>query len=101
MQDVLQGINVEELARHIAFRMDPEALLTAEDIGVILNCTARYVRERFAGARGFPKPIYLPLSDGSFTNPKWRRSEIDEWIDEYGVTTLQRRGPKRGQRRII
>lgn len=97
----MQEINVEELARQIAFRMNPDALLTAEDIGAILNCTARYVREKFTAAPKFPKPIYLPLADGKYTNPRWKRSEIDEWIALRGVTSLQHRGPKRGRRRVI
>lgn len=97
----MQEINVEELARQIAFRMNPDALLTAEDIGAILNCTARYVREKFTAAPRFPKPIHLPLADGKFTNPRWKRSEINEWIEQHGVTTLQNRGPKRGRRHVI
>ena len=43
-----------ELARQIAARMSPEALLSAEDVGSMLGYPARYIRETIALAAGIP-----------------------------------------------
>lgn len=84
-----ETIDVEALARHIAVRMDPEALLDAEDVGAILRCTARYVKESYTRAPGFPKAIRLPGPDAQKSQPRWRRSHIMAWIEanEDGKTT--------------
>lgn len=38
-------IDVEALAREIAFRLDPEALLDAEDVDTMLKVTPRYITD--------------------------------------------------------
>lgn len=84
-------INLEELAREIAVRMAPEALLTADDVGALLGCTARYVRERFAELENFPKPIRFKLDHESYTQPRWKRSELYDYIEAHGLTEIQHR----------
>lgn len=93
----LSGIDVEALARHIAVRLDPEALLDAEDVGAILRCTARYVKESYALAPGFPKAIRLPGPNDQRSQPRWRRSQIMAWIEANEGGKSTRGGPRRKQ----
>jgi predicted DNA-binding transcriptional regulator AlpA len=73
--------NYSELARQIAARISPEALLSAEDVGAMLGYPARYIRETIALAPGFPVAIRLRLDiEGKRSNPRWRRTEIEEWV---------------------
>ena len=65
MTNTASELNYVELARQIAARMSPEALLSAEDVGAMLGYPARYIRETIALALGFPVAIRLRLdSDG-------------------------------------
>jgi hypothetical protein len=48
-------IDVIALAREIAYRMAPDAVLDSEDIGAMLKCSYRYVRECYAIVPGIPK----------------------------------------------
>lgn len=93
------NIDVEELARHIAARMAPDALLTAEDVGAILNCSARYVREKFADIPDFPRAVRFKLTDSSLSQPRWKRHEIEKYISDCAMTDEQLRGPRRGKPR--
>jgi len=72
--------DVQELAREIAMRMDPEALLDTADVASFIKCEPRYVSEQFARAPGFPKAIHLPGPDGRRGKPRWRRSDILAWV---------------------
>ena len=63
MTTVAPELNYSELARQIAARMSPEALLSAEDVGAMLGYPARYIRETIALAPGFPVAIRLRLND--------------------------------------
>lgn len=87
-------IDIEALARQIAFRMDPDALMDAEDIGAYLKCTGRYVLERFSLAPGFPKAIRLSGPEGSRGNPRWRRQDITAWVASH-VEGKHKRGRPR------
>ena len=82
-RNVEASIDIEELARQIAMRMDPEALMDAEDVGAYLKCSARYVRERFVLAPGFPKPLRLTGPNGSRAQPRWRRQDITAWVNSH------------------
>ena len=48
--DIPSNIDIKALARHIAMRLDPEALLDADDVGALLKCAPRYVTEQYARA---------------------------------------------------
>lgn len=75
-------IDIEALARHIAMRMDPEALMDAEDVGAYLKCSPRYVLEEYVKAPGFPKAIRLAGPDGRRGNARWRRRDITGWVND-------------------
>lgn len=76
-----EGVDVQALAREIAFRMDPEALLDAKDVSAMLKCEPRYLAAQYAKAPGFPKAARLPTADGKQGHPRWRRREVQAWID--------------------
>ena len=87
------NIDVEELARQIAFRLSPQALLTAEDVAAMLKCSTRYVSEGYMKAPGFPRPLRLMGPNGRRSQPRWRQQDIANWIACH--TDVQ---PKRGGR---
>jgi hypothetical protein len=66
MTNTASELNYVELARQIAARMSPEALLSAEDVGAMLGYPARYIRETIALALGFPVAM-LPTTSVSAT----------------------------------
>jgi predicted DNA-binding transcriptional regulator AlpA len=76
-------MDIEALAREIAHRLDPEALLDAEDVGAYLKCSSRYVLEGYAVAPGFPKAIRLTGPDGRRSQPRWRKSDITAWVSSH------------------
>lgn len=76
-------IDIVKLAREIAFRMAPDALLDSEDIAAMLRCTPRYVTSRYAHAPGFPKAILLRGANGGVSKPRWRRVDIATWIESH------------------
>lgn len=94
-------IDYEVLARHLAARMAPDALLDAEDVGALLKCSGRYFQESYALDPTFPRPVVLPsvgrINEESKTRrrrKRWKRAEVMEWIDAH------RDGPaKPGRRR--
>lgn len=73
-------IDVEHLAREIAARLAPEALLDAADVGAMLRCSARYVTEQYVLVPGFPRAIRLTGPGGRRGQPKWQRSDVTAWI---------------------
>jgi predicted DNA-binding transcriptional regulator AlpA len=77
---VIAPRDLEALARHIAARIDPLALLDAEDVGALLKCCPRQVTERYAKTSGFPKPVPLALEPGARSRPRWQREDIAAWI---------------------
>ena len=82
--DRLSGsVDLEELARQIAARLAPDALLEARDVGALLKCTPEYVTEDYARAPGFPKAIRLTGPGGRRSKPRWRRRDITDWIDSH------------------
>jgi hypothetical protein len=87
--------DVENLARQIAARMAPDALLDSEDVGAILKCSPRYVREQFAIAPGFPKAIRLTGPEHRRGSPRWRRSDIMDWVNSHVNGATKRGGRPR------
>ena len=88
-------IDIVALAREIATRMAPDALLDSQDVAALLKCSPRYVTESFALAPGFPKAIRLAGVDGSRSRPRWYRAEIMAWIEAQSYSTRARGGPRR------
>lgn len=88
------AVDVAELAREIAMRMAPDALLDSEDVAAMLKCEPRYVTEEFAKAPGFPKAIRLTKRTGR-GQPRWRRSEVQSWIDSHSNGASKRGGRSR------
>lgn len=98
MTTVAPEFNYSELARQIAARMSPEALLSAEDVGAMLGYPARYIRETIALAPGFPSAIRLRLNDdGKRSNPRWRRTDVEEWVTTHLAQRRSRSGRPRNQ----
>jgi hypothetical protein len=93
-------MNIEELARQIAFRMDPDSLMDAEDVGAFLKCTPRYVLERFTNAPGFPKAIRLTGPDGSRAQPRWKRHDITNWVNSQAAGQSKRGGRPRNTQEL-
>ena len=90
--------NYSELARQIAARISPEALLSAEDVGAMLGYPSRYIRETIALAPGFPVPIRLRLdTEGKRSNPRWRRADVEEWVTTHIAQRRMRAGRPRQQ----
>ncbi len=79
----MPDIDIEALARQIAVRMDPQALMDAEDVGAYLKCSARYVQEEYVKAPGFPKAIRLTGPDSRRGNARWRRQDISDWVNSH------------------
>ena len=90
----VSNIDIEALARQIAFRMDPDALMDADDIGAYLKCSARYVIAGYSLAPGFPKAIRLTGPDGRRGQPRWRRQDITTWVTSH-VEGTHKRGARR------
>lgn len=88
-------IDVQTLAREIAARMSPDALLDAEDVGALLKVSARYVTEEYVPAPGFPKPIRLTGPDGRRGKPRWQRRDIVAWIESHKDGRSKRGGRPR------
>jgi predicted DNA-binding transcriptional regulator AlpA len=75
--------NVKQLAREIAARLSPDALLNADDVAAMLRLTPRVVREKYALADGFPAAIRLAGKDGTRGHPRWLRSDVVAWIAKH------------------
>jgi predicted DNA-binding transcriptional regulator AlpA len=89
------NIDIDALARQIAMRMDPQALLDAEDVGAFLKCSPRYVQEEYVKAPGFPKAIRLTGPEGRRGNARWRRQDITAWVDSQANGQSRRGGRPR------
>lgn len=74
---------VQDLAREIAMRMAPDALLDAKDIGAMLKCSAEYVTEHYSKAPGFPQALRLTGCDGRKSKPRWIRSDVVTWVERH------------------
>lgn len=75
--------DLQALAREIAARMAPDALLDLEDVAALLKCTSRYVSEHYAKVPGFPPALQLPSSKGRVSRPRWQRSDIIAWVESH------------------
>ena len=82
MSDGVQ-IDLGALAREIAARISPDALVDMSDIAAMLRVAPRYVAERYVPAPGFPKPIRLTGTDGRRSHPKWFRRDIIAWLESH------------------
>lgn len=60
-----------------AQRASASTWLDAQGIAVRISQTRRYVLERLACLPDFPKPS----RPGGFGQPRWKASEIDEWME--------------------
>jgi len=89
-------INVEALAREIAMRMDPDSLLDTSDVAAMLKCEPRYVAEEFAKSPGFPEAYRLTKREGK-SHPRWKRSEIQAWINSHSNGATKRGGRPRNR----
>jgi len=94
-QPVTPTIDIQALAREIAFRMDPEALLDAHDVGAMLKCASRYILEEYMKTLGFPKPLRLTGPEKRRSHPRWRRQDIMDWINFHMEGRSKRGGRAR------
>jgi hypothetical protein len=90
-------LDVAELARQIAVRMSPDALLDAADVAAMLKYEPRYVTEQLVLAPGFPKPIRLTGPEGRRGQPRWLRASITDWIASHAGGASKRGGRPRNQ----
>ena len=88
-------IDIQALARQIAVRMDPQALMDAEDVAAFLKCSPRYVLEDYAKAPGFPKPLRLTGPEGRRGNARWKREDIQTWVDSHVEVPQRKPGRRR------
>jgi len=89
------NLDVQALAREIAARMAPDALLDADDVAALLKCAPRYVTEQYASAPGFPKALRLTGPDGRRSQPRWLRAEVVAWIAAHRDGKSKRGGRPR------
>jgi len=54
--------------------------LDADGVGAMLGYSGQHVRERLASKPGFPKPS-RPFGG----QPRWKASEIDEWMEQQRI----------------
>lgn len=91
----MTGIDIVQLARELAARMAPDALLDSSDVGALLKCSARQVTERYALVAGFPAALRLTGMDGAKGQPRYRRSAIMKWIASHENGASKRGGRPR------
>lgn len=87
--------SVSALAREIAVRLAPDALLDAADVAALIKCQPRYVTEHYAAAPGFPKAIRLTGPGKTRSQPRWRRAEIMDWVASHANGASRRGGRPR------
>ncbi len=87
------SIDIEALAREIAARIAPDALLTYADASALLAVSESYFRDHYAPAPGFPKPLRLVGVTGKPGHPRYLRADLIAWIN------AQRPGAKGGRPR--
>lgn len=95
-EEVLKSIDVVALARQIAVRLSPDALLEREDVAAMLKCEPRYVSEVYVKVKSFPAAYRLETTTGK-SHPRWKRSEIQAWIDQHGIEKKRGVGRPRKQ----
>ena len=60
-------------------------LLTLEALAAMLDMTPAHIRDRLSKSRGFPDAIRVGQQ------LRWRRSEIDDWLESRRVSASARR----------
>lgn len=73
--------DIQHLARELAARMAPDALLDANDVAALLKYEPRYVSERLSRAEGFPRCVKIPGVLGTKGQRRWVRSDIVTWYE--------------------
>ena len=90
--------DLKALTSSVARFTVPEALLTAEEVGVLCGgYSARYVMEKLSKVLGFPETVRLPLPNGKLGDPHWRCGEIREYLSTLG----QKSRPGRRRNRVV
>lgn len=84
------GIDLDALARKIATRLDPAALLDAEDLAALWKYAKRTVLEDLAKRSWFPKPV--DLGGGQ---PRWMRADILACLEERRTKAAKKPGRPR------
>lgn len=77
-------MNVAELARELAARIAPDALLDAADTAALLKCSERYFKDFYATEPSFPKALRLKTSTGR-SHPRWQRADVIRWIASHNT----------------
>lgn len=91
----MSDIDVQALAREIASRMAPDALLDTEDVAALIKVAPRVVLEQYVPEPGFPKPIRLTRKGGGKGQPRWQRKDIMAWIESHKNGRTKRGGRPR------
>ncbi|WP_124455065.1 AlpA family transcriptional regulator [Paucibacter sp. KBW04] len=82
------------LAREILIRLDPDSLLDSADVGAMVRCCPEYVTQELAKTPGFPKAYRLTKRRG-VGHPRWKRADIQSWIDSHANGATKRGGRPR------
>ena len=73
-------VDYSALAAELAPYLAEESLLSAQQVGALTGHSARAIQEVYAGSPGFPRPVTLTGREGRKSHPKWKKSEILDWI---------------------
>lgn len=87
--------DIQALAREIAARIAPDALLDADDVGALFKVSGDYVRKSLVKAPGFPKAIRIAGEDGRRGQPRWLRADITAYIASHKAGATKRGGRPR------
>lgn len=90
----MPDVDVVELAREIAIRLAPDALLDSVDVGAMLRVSPAVFLRDYATAAGFPKAYRLTKVKGA-GQPRWKRSDIQAWINGHHQDAGKRPGRPR------
>jgi cytochrome P450 len=81
MAETVEGIDLQALAREIAMRMAPDALLDFDDIGAWLKLKPRYVSEELSKHPDFPRAVQFDTTRGRKTHARYLRADIAAFIE--------------------
>lgn len=96
VEKILTDAQIEKLAREIAFRMAPDALLSVADVAAMLDLdNPRSVTEHMVKLPGFPKAIRWDTTTGGKSRPRFLRSDITTWINSHRGQVGKRGGRPR------
>jgi len=92
----LAKLITQGLAREILIRLDPDALMDSADVAAMIRFCPEYVTSEFAKTPGFPKPYRLTKRQG-VSYPRWKRADIQAWIDSHANGATKRGGRPRNR----